>query len=272
MNILYIGDIMGPMGIEVVRRVLPELRERGTLQDGKYLPIDLVIAQSENVSDGKSMTISDRKILAELGVDAFSGGNHSHKKTEIHAALKDPDQPVVAPGNMAENPGQPWKMVKMGDTQVLMISILGSTVGDAIDKTNPLSAIDDILQATSGHTKAATVVNFHGDYSSEKRVFGYYLDGRVSAVIGDHWHVPTADAMILPKGTAHITDVGMCGTLHSSIGVELDVIISRWRDQVVNKNTLDKTYPLQFNAVLLVNATPKGSEKIVQIQKLVAEA
>jgi len=94
------------------------------------------------------------------------------------------------------------------------------------------------------------VVNFHGDYSSEKRIIGYYLDGRVSMVVGDHWHIATADADVLPKGTAHITDVGMCGSLDSSLGVKFDTLITRWRDDHQNRNVLETEGRMQFNALL----------------------
>jgi hypothetical protein len=99
--------------------------------------------------------------------------------------------------------------------------------------------------------------------SSEKRVIGYYLDGQVTAVIGDHWHVPTADAMILPKGTAHLTDVGMCGTLHSSLGVKLESIIPRWQNEVLNRNELETAGPLQFNAVLIESDDETGLAKSI---------
>src|SRR5690606_15721437 len=106
---------------------------------------------------------------------------------------------------------------------------------------------------------------------SEKRVIGYYLDGRVSAVVGDHWHVPTADAMVLPKGTAHITDVGMCGTIHSSLGVKTDVIMRRWKDDEVNKNELEQNGPMQLNAVLVdVDENTGLAKSIKQIQKTIS--
>ena len=110
-------------------------------------------------------------------------------------------------------------------------------------------------------------MNFHGDYSSEKVVIGHYLDGRVTAVIGDHWHVPTADARVLPGNTAHMTDVGMCGALDSSLGVTYDSIIPRWRDGTQTKNVLAASGPRQFNA-LLVSVNKAGmAENAQHIQK-----
>jgi 2',3'-cyclic-nucleotide 2'-phosphodiesterase len=252
MNVLYIGDIMGAPGIEVVKQVLPKLRKKHQ--------IDLVIAQAENVTEGKGLSKDDFKLLQSIGIDFCTGGNWTPFRPEIHEYLNDPQQPVIRPANYPTDvPGRGWKFAQTKLGAVLIISLLGKIVGKDAEKPveNPLKCIDAILEETKDIEKVATIVNFHGDYSSEKRVIGYYLDGRVSAVIGDHWHVPTADAIVLPKGTAHITDVGMCGTLHSSLGVKIETIVGRWRDSVVNRNELETTGPLQFNAVLveLVNET-----------------
>lgn len=260
MRILYIGDIYGEPGIKAVEKFLPRLKQE--------YKIDLVIAQSENVSEGRSLLPKDRKKLQSIGVDVFTGGNWSLYREEAIADLEDPDVPAIRPANYpAGTKGKGWKYIATPKGDVLVISLLGSIVGRDANKKmdNPLIVVDKILQANSSHPKVATIVNLHGDYSSEKKIIGYYLDGRVTAVVGDHWHVPTADAMVLPKGTAHITDVGMCGVLHSSLGVKLDVVIPRWRDGVVNKNELETKGPLQFNAVL-ISSNDKGlADSIKQI-------
>lgn len=253
---------MGQPGIDVVAKVLSDVKAKHS--------IDLVIAQAENVTKGKSMSPPDMQILQDIGVDFFSGGNHTPKNSALNKLLPDNNQPVIGPANLVECPGRGWKYIKTAAGKVLVISMLGGVVGKAaeMDIENPLKTIDSILAENKGVERAATIINFHGDYSSEKRVFGYYLDGQVSAVIGDHWHVPTADAMILPKGTAHITDVGMCGSLHSSLGVKLDVIIPRWRDGVVNKNELELSGSTQFNAVVVdvdQNGLAKSIKHIQQI-------
>lgn len=261
MNILYIGDIMGAVGIEVVRRVLPDLR--------KEKQIDLVVAQAENVSEGKGITRDDYQELKSIGVDVFTGGNWTLHRKEIYPFLDDPNQPIVRPANYPiDTPGQRWKYVLTSQGKVLVISLLGKIVGKDSEKPvdNPLHIIDGILDENKGIARAATIVNFHGDFSSEKVVIGYYLDGRVTAVIGDHWHVPTADAMVLPEGTAHMTDVGMCGALHSSLGVKLDTIISRWKDSKVSKNELESEGPMQFSAALVsVDATTQLAKTIEHI-------
>lgn len=263
MNILYIGDIMGEPGVKVVLEVLLPLKQKHK--------IDLVIAQAENVSSGKSMLPSDMKILQSAGVDFFTGGNHTPKRKELYALLEADNQPVIGPANMLDCPGKGWKYAATPKGTVLVISLLGETFGrnpPAIN--NPLRTIDSILDENKNQKREATIVNFHGDFSSEKRIIGYYLDGRVTAVIGDHWHVPTADAMVLPKGTAHITDVGMSGSLHSSLGVKLEAVIPRWRDNAQTINELEGKKPYQFNAVLIeTNDKNQLVTKIKPINKLV---
>jgi len=246
MNILYLGDIMGEPGIQVVEKQLPALR--------KEYDIDAVIAQAENLSDGKGIRIADLKRLQKIGIDFCTGGNHSFFRSEIYPALSDPSQPIIRPANYPTgNPGLGHKYFHTPKGDVLVISLLGQIVGKDADKPmdNPLKVVDAILEHEKDTPHIATFVNFHGDFSSEKRIIGYYLDGRVTAVIGDHWHVPTADASVLPKGTAHQTDVGMCGSLDSSLGVTFASLIPRWRDGYVTKNELETTGRMQLDALLV---------------------
>jgi len=257
MNILYVGDIMGETGLRTVEQILPQLRAEKK--------IDLVIAQSENVSDGKGINPADFKRLLKAGVDFCTGGNWSLYDREIIPAMSDPAQPIIRPANYPEGtPGLGWKYIN----NVLVISLLGQIVGKDADKpvNNPLLVIDRILQSQKTTHKVATVVNFHGDYSSEKVVIGHYLDGRVTAVVGDHWHVPTADARVLPGGTAHITDVGMCGALDASLGVKFSSVIPRWHDDRPSRNVLETEGPRQFNAVLIASNDDGLAESIETIQ------
>lgn len=266
MNILYLGDVMGDAGMRTVERVLPGVvRETGA---------DAVIAQAENVTAGKGLSPKDFKRLIELGVHGCTGGNWSLHRKEIYPQLSDPAQPVVRPANYPDGtPGLGAKYVKTPGGTVLMISLQGHIVGRDADKPfgNPLHVIDAILEREQNTQKDAVVVNLHGDFSSEKVVLGYYLDGRVSLVVGDHWHVPTADAQVLPRGTAHQTDVGMCGVLHGSLGVKLSSVIPRWRDNIQTVNELENDGPLQFNA-LLVKVGPDGRAHSAQAVRHIVEA
>lgn len=240
-----------------VEKILPGLKE-------KYKP-DLVIAQSENVTHGKGMEPRHMHELQEIGIDFFTGGNHSIFRKSLYKYLEDASKPVIRPANFPKTtPGKGYKVISTAHGDVLIISLLGHTVPGGLSVNHPLEVVDDILKEFESVPLTARIVNFHGDYSSEKRMIGYFLDGRVTAVVGDHWHVPTADAMILPKGTAHITDVGMCGTVHSSLGVKLDVALTRWKDQIQTQNELEESHALQFNAIMIKVDSTTGLAKSIE--------
>ena len=263
MNILYVGDIMGEVGVEVIEKVLPEL-----CRDKK---VDLVIAQAENVTEGRGISVEDFRRLQKAGIDFFTGGNWTPYREEIFPLLKDPKEPIIEPANMAEKTGLGWKKIDKNNQKVLIISLLGQIVGKDSDKPidNPLLAIDKILKDKITTHHDVIIVNFHGDFSSEKVIIGHYLAGRVTAVIGDHWHVPTADARVLPKGTAHVTDVGMCGALNASLGISFESVIPRWHDGQSTRNVLETTGPRQFNAVLVKTNSQGLADSIEQIQKTI---
>lgn len=263
MNILYVGDVMGEVGLKTVEQVLPKLRNEKK--------IDLVVAQAENISEGKGTTLEDFKRLRKIGVDFCTGGNWSLYREDIIPVMSDTGQPIIRPANYPDGtPGLGWKYIETNAGKVLVISLLGQIVGKDSGKAvdNPLLVIDKILETEKNTHKSATIVNFHGDYSSEKVVIGHYLDGRVTAVVGDHWHVPTADARVLPGGTAHITDVGMCGALDASLGVTYDSIIPRWLGQSKTRNLLETEGPKQFNAVLVQTDNDGLAVSIEQIQRV----
>ena len=261
LKILYIGDIVSNAGQRAAAEVLPELIVKEK--------IDGVIAQAENVSGGRGMSPDDMDFLQALGVDAFSGGNWSAYHRELIPLLQDPSVPACGPANWSEDCRPGYKYVVLGGGQkILVISLLGRLLGNNLEGvTHPLERLEEILSARQ--PVAATIVNLHGDYSSEKRMIGYYLDGRASLVVGDHWHVPTADAQILPKGTAHVSDVGMSGSLHSSLGVSLEVALERWRSGQPRANIWDEAKPWQFNAVLVEINDQGLAVSIRQIQKII---
>jgi len=265
MKLLYIGDIMGRPGRQTVKKILPALiQEHG---------IDFVVAQGENLSAGKGLQVKAVEDMLESGINFFTGGDWTLHREEIYPWLEDPKKPVIRPANYPE--GTPGRGYKIADTpfgKILIASLLGQTVGyrQPENLQNPLTTIDRILDETKTEKLIARLVNFHGDYSSEKLVIGQYLDGRVSAVIGDHWHVPTADAQVFPRGTAHITDVGMVGSLESSLGVKTDVIVHRWLTGQRSKNELETAGKMQFCALLIEIDTANGQAKAVtQILKFV---
>jgi metallophosphoesterase (TIGR00282 family) len=264
MKIFYIGDIMALPGQKVVSQLLPGyIKEYG---------IDFVIAQAENSDpEGHGPRFEDLKAMQASGVDFFTGGNHSLRGKETEAIFSQTEIPIVRPANMKDAPGSGYKIVDTPHGKILIASMLSQIVGNQrVEMENPLHTVETIYE--ENQDIKVKIINIHGDFSSEKRVFGYYLDGRFSAVIGDHWHVPTADAMILPNGTAHISDVGMCGTLHSSLGVKTNVITERWKTNHSSRNQIETEGPLQFNAVLIdIDETTGLSRSIELIQRIVEQ-
>lgn len=255
---------MGEPGLGLVEKELPKLR--------RELNTDIVITQAENVTDGKGVSLADFQRLRKAGVDFCTGGNWSLHLDEIVEAMNDPAQPIVRPANYPEGtPGVAYKYLDHTTGRVLVVSLLGQIVGRDAAKPvdNPLRVVDAILEREKDTARTATVVNFHGDFSSEKFVIGRYLEGRASLVVGDHWHVPTADAMVLPGGTAHITDVGMTGSLDSCLGVRFDVIMERWKSGKPSRNILETEGRLQLNAVVADIDPKTGRAKSIAHIRLV---
>jgi metallophosphoesterase (TIGR00282 family) len=263
MKLLYVGDIMGRPGRQTIQKVLPDLiKKKG---------IDFVVAQGENLSDGKGMQIKAVEDMFEAGINAFTGGNWTGQREETTPWLEDKSKPVVGPANMHDMPGPGYKIIDTPFGKILIASLLGQIVGYIHpEMDNPLHTIDRILEETKSEKLAARIVNFHGDFSSEKLVIGQYLDGKVSAVIGDHWHIPTADARLLTGGTAHITDVGMVGSLDSCLGVKTDIIIERWLTDQRSRNELETEGKMQFCALLIdIDTATAQATKVEQIIKFV---
>lgn len=258
MKILYIGDITGKLGRETVKAELSRIKAEHT--------IDFTIAQGENVSHGKGLQENHAKELMDAGVDFFTGGNHSLSRPDYLKAAPN----AIRPANLSKDAaGKGWMVASTPFGKILIISLQGQIVGmnAGQELANPLHTIDRILEVNKHVARAATIVNFHGDFSSEKVVIGQYLDGKVTAVIGDHWHVPTADAQVLPGGTAHITDVGMTGALDSSLGVKTEVIVQRWlRPDVRTVNEMEESGRRQLCAVVI--DVDKSSGLAVSIQQI----
>lgn len=264
MNILYLGDVMAEPGLELVERELKTLRDA--------YAIDVVIAQAENLSSGKGVRKEDFDRLLAAGVDFCTGGNHTFHREEIYTYLNLSTRPIIRPANYpATTSGLGFKYLETSKGNILVISLLGQIVGKQADMVldNPLKVVDDILEQEKNTSKIATVVNFHGDFSSEKVVIGNYLDGRVSMVVGDHWHVPTADARVLPRGTAHMTDVGMCGVLNSSLGVKFESIIPRWQTGKPTRNEIETAGPFQVNGLIAeIDETTGLATRVEYLRKI----
>lgn len=235
MRLLFLGDIVGNAGRDAVVASVPALR--------RELSLDYVVANGENVAGGRGITPKTAEQLFAAGVDVITGGNHTFQHREVYDFL-DEHPAITRPLNYP--PGVPGKGVaRVGDLAV--INLIGRTfMGAAYD--DPFRAADEAL-AEFGDARFV-VVDFHAEATSEKQALGWYLDGRATLVIGTHTHVPTADARILPQGTAFCTDAGMCGARDSVIGDEIEAVLRRFLTQMPTRLP-PATGTAVINAVLL---------------------
>lgn len=209
MRLLFIGDVVGSAGREGLAQAMPALKDR-------HKP-DLVIVNGENSAGGVGITTETGEQIFAAGAQVITLGNHAYRQREGFDFL-DGDQRVIRPLNhSADSPGRGWTVVDAAGMRVAVVNLSGA-VGLQVER-NPFSAIDELLAELDGRADAV-FVDFHAEVTSEKVAMGWYLDGRVAAVCGTHTHVPTADARVLPGGTAHITDVGMTGSRDGVLGVK----------------------------------------------------
>ena len=254
MKVLFIADIMGQSGREAVARVLPELRTKEQ--------VDLVIANGENAAHGMGLTPSIARDLFHLGIDVLTMGNHTWDKKEILDIID--DEPIVRPANYA--PGVPGRGAILATTATgVKVGIL-NLIGRVFMPPNdcPFRSADKVIEQLKKETPVI-IVDIHAEATSEKVAMGWHLDGRVSAVIGTHTHIQTADDRILPEGTAYLTDVGMTGPFDSVIGIKKEIILQRFLMQMpIRFEVSDKD--IWFNGVLI--EIDEKSGKASQIQRL----
>jgi metallophosphoesterase (TIGR00282 family) len=215
MRILFIGDIVGSPGMDMVRRVVPLLRLRES--------IDVVIANAENAAGGSGLTDRLYRRLRTAGVDLITLGDHIYKKQEIISTLQREER-ICKPANFPpEAPGREYALARLPDgVTVAALSLLGRTYMRSVDC--PFHAVDRVLKSLDG-VASCIVVDVHAEATADKYLLGHYLKGRVSAVLGTHTHVPTADEQVLPPGTAFISDVGMTGPYDSILGRRIDRVL-----------------------------------------------
>ncbi|MFC0014419.1 MULTISPECIES: TIGR00282 family metallophosphoesterase [Allobacillus] len=218
MNILFIGDVVGKPGRTALKEHLPNLK--------KEHKADLTIVNGENAAHGKGLTKPIYHSFLEWGADMITMGNHTFDKKEIFDFIDDADR-LVRPANYPTGtPGIGMRFMNVNNKVVAIINIQGRTFLPPLD--DPFQVIDSLIEKAKKRT-SIIFVDFHAEATSEKQAFGWYLDGRVSCVVGTHTHVQTSDERILPKGTAFITDVGMTGPYDSVIGTEIDSVIRRFK-------------------------------------------
>lgn len=244
-----IGDVVGKLGRRTVSTVLPEIRRAHA--------VDLVVVNGENAAGGRGLTPTTADELFKAGVDIITSGNHVWENREVYPLLEG-DTPIVRPLNYPE--GTPGRGVLRRDG-VAVINLMGRTfMGLQLDC--PFRGADRALSEVRG--ALVVLVDMHAEATSEKIAMGYYLDGRVSAVVGTHTHVPTSDTRVLPGGTAYVTDLGMVGALHSVLGMEIEPVLQRFLTQLPNRfGPVDKG-PAVFNSVLIQIDDESGHARSIE--------
>lgn len=215
MKLLFIGDVVGQSGCEFLAKRLPAYK--------RLAGVDACIVNGENAAQGNGATPHSCEMLFNAGADLLTLGNHAFKRPEISEYLET-SVPVIRPYNFPEGaPGRGVDIIDKGRFRVAVINLLGTVYSEPV--SNPFWDIQRALSETDGCK--TVIVDFHAEATSEKRAMGFYLDGAVTAVLGTHTHVQTADEQLLPKGTAYITDVGMTGEVQSVLGVKPSIIIKK---------------------------------------------
>ncbi len=288
-KILFIGDIVGKGGRKILRQVLPQWKD-------KYQP-DAVIVNVENLAHGKGVTPATLAEVDELGVDCFTSGNHIFNKSQLADACFEKYQKLIRPANYeslsSEKSAVPgygyYRFAKLlhplcpsgispkggeGEQkaqQFLVINLSGQVfMENQFDGeiSSPFLAIDKLLSEQS-QKGDIIIIDLHAEATSEKVAFGYYVDGRITSIFGTHTHVPTADARVLPKGTAYATDAGMTGARDGVIGVKKENVLEKFlHPESKFKNEVEEDGILQINGLLIEVG---DNQKAVKIEKLYKE-
>lgn len=253
MRILFVGDVVGRPGRNAVVALLPVLRDE--------LRIDLAIVNGENAAGGAGLTAEIANELHAAGADVVTNGNHVWDQRQF---MKDIEalEFCIRPLNLAPaNPGKGWIVAK----DVLVMNAIGRTFMAPVD--DPFRGVDAVLAELGANAPRVRLLDWHAEATSEKIAMGWHLDGRVSAVVGSHTHVPTADARVLPQGTALVTDTGMVGPHDSVLGMQPAIIVERFRTGMPKRFEVADG-PVQFNSVLIdVDETSGKARSIERVDR-----
>ncbi|MFA5075873.1 MAG: TIGR00282 family metallophosphoesterase [Patescibacteria group bacterium] len=242
-TILFFGDIIGKIGRQALIAALPKLK-------AEYQP-DLTIANVENLAHGFGINQKSWQDILTIGIDFGTSGNHIFAKPEGLEMLESSQIPIIRPANYPDGtPGRGWQIVDTPKGQILVINLLGRVFIDNEDKiANPFQVAKQIIDENKNNPKIkAVIIDIHAEATSEKVALGLFLDGQVSAIVGTHTHIPTADTRVLNNGTAYVTDLGMIGARDSVIGGSAGPIVQAFFE------TGDKgTYEVPKNGTCVVN-------------------
>jgi len=248
-----VGDVIGRPGRRAARALLPGLRQE--------YAIDLIIANGENAAGGIGITTQTADELFESDVDVITSGNHIWAQREIIPTL-DSSPAILRPLNYPNGvPGHGYFI----RGEAMVVNLIGRTFIGNFDC--PFRAIDQLLEDLADNKPPVIIVDFHAEATSEKVAMGWYLDGRVSAVLGTHTHVGTVDARLLPKGTAHITDVGMTGPLDSVIGDDVNTVLTRFLTQLPYRISVGKGSVILNSVLVEIEETTGRAKHIKRIDR-----
>lgn len=254
MILLAIGDVVGSAGCEFLRKNLPALK--------REYSVELVIVNGENSADGNGITPYSAEFLLDSGVDLLTTGNHVFRRKEIYGML-DESSRILRPANYPDStPGRGYALIDTGRVNVCVINLMGTVFLEPLD--SPFKTADKILATLEKNT--ITLIDFHAEATSEKRALAFYLDGRVSAVVGTHTHVQTADEEVLPEGTGFLTDLGMTGPTLSVLGVEPQLAIRRHLTKMPVRFNNANTPCMLNGAVLDIDSKTGRTNFIKRIQ------
>ena len=255
MTVLFIGDVIGKPGREALLKKLPSFK--------RFKGVDLCIANGENSGDNDGVSADSVQELFAAGVDIVTGGNHSFRHREAYELLNNTDS-VLRPANCSHvAPGKGVCIYDMGMRAVAVINLIGAAFMEPCE--HPMLVADKLIASIDPFVKTV-IVDFHAEATAEKRVLAEYLNGRVSAVIGTHTHVQTADETVLSEGTAFITDVGMCGPIDSVIGVKKELAIEKMLTRMPTRFSV-ASGEVRIDAVLIkINDKTGKAEGIERVQ------
>ncbi|MFA6171368.1 MAG: TIGR00282 family metallophosphoesterase [Patescibacteria group bacterium] len=264
LKVLFIGDVSGRVGREAIAKLLPKIKKENK--------IDLVIANADNIAHGKGVTEATIKELMDSGIDFFTGGDHAFDREKSLENVYPSDLPILRPANWPQSaPGKGFFVLKKNKFKVLIINLIGR-VFFKTPYDCPFREVDRILANPSLPAKnlSAIIIDIHAEATSEKVALKNYLDGRVSAVIGTHTHVQTADEEITKNKTAYITDAGMAGFADGIIGVEKEKVLETYLDGISRAHVIPDRGRAIFNAVVIaIDEKTRKAKSIKRITEFV---
>ncbi|MBQ8533461.1 MAG: TIGR00282 family metallophosphoesterase [Clostridia bacterium] len=258
MKLLMVGDVVSSNGTRFLREKLPSLK--------RALGIDITVVNGENSADGNGITPFSAEEIFSAGADVITGGNHTLRRREIYDML-DESLFVLRPANLPSAvPGRGVCIMDMGKTRVAVVNLLGNYT---LSADCPFKAADEIIKSLNDEGINNIFIDLHAEATGEKRAIAFYLDGRVTAIMGTHTHIPTADCEIMQKGTAYVTDVGMTGPKNSCLGVKPECVIRSLKDKMPTRFEAANNEASRLDAVVVEFDEKTG--KAINIERITVE-